>query len=146
MSKTLLTPALIAALAAMTACGPEPSETITADEIAAAPSAWEGGATGTFTGVNSHEVAGTITIEQRADGWYAVLGDDFSLDDAPDAYLGFGSGGAYADGTNFEFLEKEDYTGAQEYKLPDDLDPTKFDQFVIWCKEFSVLLGTADIG
>lgn len=44
-------------------------------------------------------------------GWEVRLLDEFSFDGAPDPRVGFGSGGAFAEGSDFEPLR--DNAGAQ---------------------------------
>ena len=59
----------------------------------ASSAAAETGRTGTFSGENDHVVTGSVTVETGADGAAIVLGENFTLDGAPDpkvAYAGEG--------------------------------------------------------
>lgn len=97
---------------------------------------------GSLSGRSDHITTGTVSI-QRIDGrTYAVLGPDFSLDGAPDPTLGFGKNG-FVKAT--EFAKLRELTGQQVYELPQDLDPAEYDEFYVWCAEFSVPLGAADL-
>ncbi len=98
--------------------------------------------TGTFEGRSDHEVRGTVTIEPAGDHYQVVLGEDFFLDGAPDPKLAFGQDGI-AEDTIFEPLKQN--TGSQTYDLPASIDPTKYNEFYIWCEQFSVPLGLASI-
>lgn len=101
-------------------------------------------ATSTFEGRNKHVVTGTITITKNADGTHTVaLGDDFSLDGAPDPKVAFGDNDK-ADPATFQELLKSK-TGAQTYVIPASIDPTKYSEAFIWCEKFSVSLGAAKL-
>lgn len=99
--------------------------------------------TGTFVGASNHVTTGSVEVLKTNDGYQIVLGDDFSLDGAPDPRLGFGSYGAYDDSTTFAILEN--LTGAQTYALPASIDPTVHNEFYIWCEKFAVPLGIAQL-
>ena len=109
--------------------------------LAGAASAGPG--SGTFSGLSGHETTGGVEVVQSAEGWEIRLGSDFRFDGAPDPRVGFGQGGAFADGTDFEVLRSN--TGEQVYVVPDGIDPAGFDQVYIWCRQFAVPLGAADI-
>ncbi|HUS56012.1 MAG TPA: DM13 domain-containing protein [Thermohalobaculum sp.] len=98
---------------------------------------------GTFTGASNHVTSGAVEVVKTADGWEVHLKDDFSLDGAPDARVGFGAAGKFVDATDFEPLRSN--TGAQVYKVPADIDPTAFDEVYIWCRQYSVPLGVAQL-
>lgn len=67
------------------------------------------------------------------------MGDD----GAPDPRVGLGSGGAFAEGTDFEPLRADE--GTQVYTVPAGIDPAAFDEVYIWCRQFAVPLGVATI-
>lgn len=96
---------------------------------------------GTFEGRSNHITTGTITIKKEAGKTIVVLGPDFSLDGAPAPTLGFANGEKFDLTTEFTKLASK--TGEQTYELPANIDPTKYDHFVVWCSKFAVPLGTA---
>jgi hypothetical protein len=102
-----------------------------------------GEGTGTFTGASNHVTSGAVEVVKTADGWEVHLKDDFSLDGAPDARVGFGAAGKFAEATDFEPLRS--LTGAQVYKVPADIDPTPYTEVYIWCRQYSVPLGVAQL-
>lgn len=111
----------------------------------ALPSAALAGAgTGTFTGASGHVTTGSVEVVQTSAGWEIHLKDDFNFDGAPDPRVGFGNGGTFAAGTDFESLREN--TGAQVYQVPAEINPEDFDTVFIWCRQFSVPLGSAPIG
>lgn len=99
--------------------------------------------TGAFSGRNDHVVTGTVTIVQAGDKQFLILDPTFSLDNAPDPKIGFGTDDTYDTATTFTPLEKK--TGAQRYEIPSSIDPSEYNQVYIWCEEFSVALGVAPI-
>lgn len=102
-----------------------------------------GEAGGTFVGASNHITTGTVAIVESDGGYEVVLGEDFSLDGAPDPKLGFGTDGQYDDSTTFAILEN--LTGSQTYELPASIDPSAHNEFYIWCEKFAVPLGVAKL-
>jgi electron transfer DM13 len=101
-------------------------------------------AVGTFVGASKHVTTGGVEIVRNADNSYTViLGEDFSLDGAPDPRVGFGKSGNY-DG-NTELGKLAQLTGTQSYIVPASVDIASYDQVYIWCEKFSVPLGIAQL-
>ena len=99
-------------------------------------------ASGEFHGASNHVTTGKVVIKQTADGFIVELAEDFSLDGAPDPKLGFGKDG-YDTSTTFAPLRSK--TGAQRYAIPDGIDVANYNEFYIWCEQFSVPLGIAEL-
>ena len=99
-------------------------------------------ASGEFQGASDHITTGGVTIKQTADGFIVELAEDFSLDGAPDPKLGFGKNG-YDEATTFAPLQSK--TGAQTYTIPANIDVSNYNEFYIWCEQFSVPLGIAKL-
>lgn len=98
---------------------------------------------GTFVGQNKHETTGSARIEQDDSGQYfVILGDNFSLDGAPDPKVGLGNDG-FKSNTLLGKLEKK--KGTQAYAIPAHLNPADFNEIWIWCERFSVGLGVASL-
>ena len=89
--------------------------------LLAAGQAWAGEGSGTFSGLEGHEASGGVKIVRTDSGWEVRLQDDFRFDGAPDARVGFGSGGHFANATDFEPLRAN--SGSQVYEVPADIDP-----------------------
>lgn len=98
---------------------------------------------GTFTGLSNHVTTGSVEVVETADGWEIRLGEDFAFDGAPDPRVGFGRDGSFVDPTDFEPLREN--AGAQVYRVPADINPEEYDSVFIWCRQFSVPLGIAEI-
>ena len=72
------------------------------------------------------------------DGGYVIeLGQNFSLDGAPDPSVAFAATGKKP--VIISALKSN--KGAQTYVVPADLDPSDYDKFYIWCDQYSVSLG-----
>lgn len=99
-------------------------------------------ATGTFTGASDHITTGAVEVVKNADGSHTViLGDDFSLDGAPDPRVGFGKDGKYDLATGMGLLKS--LNGKQTFTVPAGVDPADYNEVYIWCLKFSVPLGVA---
>ena len=100
-------------------------------------------ADGAFSGLSGHTVKGPVSVT-KADGKITVtLADGFSLDNAPDAYVALGSGAKPAAGGVLAKLKSK--TGAQTYSIATSPALEGASQVIIWCKQYSVPLGAADI-
>ena len=106
-------------------------------------SAIAGEGSGSFTGASGHKTSGTVEVVQTAEGWEVRLQGDFTFDGAPDPRVGFGASGKFAAATDFEPLRSK--SGAQVYKVPAGIDPTAYDEVYIWCRQYSVPLGVAQL-
>ena len=100
---------------------------------------------GTFTGASDHITTGTVDVVANADGSHTIiLGDDFSLDGAPDPRVGLGKDGFYDGNTDAGVLGN--LTGAQSFTVPAGVDVSQYNEVYIWCEKFSVPLGVATLG
>ncbi len=98
---------------------------------------------GSLTGQSGHEASGLVSIVKTATGIEVRLGNDFKLDGAPGPWLGFGKAGGFDRATQFSKLNKN--SGAQIYKVPANIDVSKYDEFYVWCRPFNVSLGVAKL-
>lgn len=98
---------------------------------------------GQFEGRSDHVTTGGVSISKDGDIYVVTLEDDFSLDGAPDPKLGFAKGGTYVQASEFSILNSK--TGKQVYQLPANINPTAYDEIVVWCGQFSVPLGIASL-
>ena len=97
---------------------------------------------GTFVGDSNHVTTGEARLVQRDGRWFVELGQDFSLDGAPDPKVSVGGLDA---GPGVILAPLERNTGAQTYALPADFDVSTIERIWIWCERFSVPLGHADL-
>ena len=98
-------------------------------------------ASGKFKGKSSHVTKGTVNIVKTESGYLVKLASNFSLDGAPDPTLAFGKSGAQPD----IIAKLKSNRGAQTYEVPADINVSDYDQFYIWCEQYSVPLGLAKL-
>jgi hypothetical protein len=102
------------------------------------------GKQGTFQGKNGYNVAGTVTLKATNDNLELNFLDDFSASDGPDVRIYLSKS---IDNINQSLeLATLNSNGAQSYNLPADVSITEYRYVVIWCKQFGVLFGNADLG
>ena len=97
---------------------------------------------GTFEGRSDHVVKGKVSILQTSSGNIVLFEPDFNLDNAPDPKIGFGKNG-YDASTLFSKLNS--ISGTQAYNIPSSIDPSKYSEIWLWCEEFNVPLGVANL-
>lgn len=100
-------------------------------------------ATGSFVGASGHETTGSVSVYRTQAGWVVGLDPDFRHDGAPDPVVGLGAGGEYDPASKLGPLRSN--TGDQSYALPANVDIGDYQQVYIWCEEFAVPLGVADL-
>jgi len=102
-------------------------------------------ARGSFVGDSGHVTTGTTDVFKHNGGWFIRLGPDFSLDGGPDPKVALGNKalGGYQSGTILGKLTN--LNGEQVYALTPGLNIGNYDQVYIWCEQFSVSLGHADL-
>lgn len=98
-------------------------------------------AMGTFSGASGHVTTGEVIVVRSADGYVVSLGSDFSLDGAPDPHVSLGD----AETAQVTLAPLERTVGAQAYTIPAEVDVGDYDHVYIWCEEFSVPLGVAEL-
>ncbi|WP_299152952.1 DM13 domain-containing protein [uncultured Tateyamaria sp.] len=102
-------------------------------------------ASGSFVGASEHITTGGVEITENADGSHTItLGEDFSLDGAPDPRVGLGKDGQFDSDTDAGKLAN--LTGSQSFIVPVGIDIADFNEVYIWCEKFSVPLGVATLG
>ena len=102
-------------------------------------------ATGSFVGVNDgiHNAEGMAKVVKLADGKQLLRLEDFKSTNGPDLYVYLAT-----DDTAQEYVslgELKANIGNQNYEIPEGTDLTKYNTALIWCKQFSVLFGSAEI-
>ena len=98
---------------------------------------------GMFSGASSHKTSGSVTVTKQGGQYVVKLGDDFSLDGAPDPYVALGKGKKPLEGGVIAVLKSK--MGAQTYTVDASPALDGANQVIIWCKQYSVPLGFAAI-
>ena len=98
---------------------------------------------GTFADADwIHKTQGTATIIQDEEKTILSL-EDFSTTNGPDLYVYLSTDGKASEFVNLGRLQSSN--GDQSYEIPADVDLSKYDKVLIWCKAFGVLFGTAEL-
>ncbi len=100
-----------------------------------------------------HKGEGTASLVQLPDGQRVLrLEDDFRVTNGPDLYR-YLSGSAAPrtsaelhGSSSFEVAQLKGNVGGQNYALPGDLDLSKFRSVVIYCRRFTTVFSTAELG
>lgn len=113
--------------------------------VSAKPATARTTARGSFVGDKGHVTTGTGEVFRDNGQWFVRLGPDFSLDGGPDPKVALGNkaSGGYQPGTILGKLSS--LNGEQVYALKPGLDIADYDQIYIWCEQFSVPLGHANL-
>lgn len=98
---------------------------------------------GTFSGRSDHITTGKVTLEKTTTGYQLSFSSDFELDGAPDPVVAIGNGETYQAANKLGKLKNR--TGEQLYTLPASFTLGQFSQVYVWCEQFSVPLGVADL-
>ena len=98
-----------------------------------------------------HRVSGNASISKAADGAYWLKFTQFVSDDGPDINIILSP--AHAPKTDASIKQagyitvaaRTALTGDQSYRLPKDFDPEIHQSVGIWCEQFGVLFGAAQL-
>ena len=100
-----------------------------------------------------HKGEGAATLVRLPDGQTVLrLEDDFRVTNGPDLYVYLSASAAprtsaELHGTGaFEVARLKGNMGGQNYALPDDLELTRFRSVVIYCRRFTTVFSTAELG
>ena len=89
-----------------------------------------------------HRTQGTVSVITLEDGKNVLKFEDFKTTNGPDLYVYLAT-----DDKATEFIDLgrlQAPSGNQEYEIS-DVDFSKYNKVLIWCKAFSVLFGSAEL-
>jgi hypothetical protein len=97
-----------------------------------------------------HGTSGRALVVELADGQRFVRIEDLDTDNGPDLFVYLSTaapdapeGDFEADFVNLGSLKGN--VGNQNYEIPADVDPSRFQSVVIWCDRFSSAFGAAPL-
>ena len=105
----------------------------------------EMGTHGAFTGANGHKTGGSYEIATAEGKQWLKLGEDFSLDNAPDAYVVISPSDKGGDRKAINLGKLKSFKGAQAYEIKAGTDLAGFNHVIIYCKKYDVTLGSAEL-
>ena len=102
--------------------------------------------TGSFIGVGDgiHNAEGIAKVIPLQDGSNILRLEDLKVTNGPDLYIYLATDKSASDFVNIGKLKANN--GNQNYDIPAGTDLTKYDTVLIWCRPFSVLFGSAELG
>ena len=100
---------------------------------------------GSFVGVNDgiHNAQGAAKVISLEDGSSVLRLEDFQSTNGPDLYVYLSTDKGASDYVELGKLKAN--IGNQNYEIPEGTDLSKYDTVLIWCKQFSVLFGSAEL-
>ena len=103
------------------------------------------GSHGSFSGRSGHMAGGSYQIAMEGGKQWVKLGDDFSLDKAPDPYVVISPTDKGADARALNLGKLRNLKGAQVYEIPAGSDLSAFHHVIIYCKKLDATLGIAEL-
>jgi len=100
---------------------------------------------GVFVGVGDgiHDAQGNALVLPLEDGQKVLRLEDFRATNGPDLYVYLATDSGASDYVSLGRLKAN--IGNQNYDIPAGTDLSKYDNVLIWCKQFSVLFGSAEL-
>ena len=100
---------------------------------------------GRFVGVDDgiHDAQGVVLVVPLEDGKNILRFEDFHSTNGPDLHVYLATDNTATDFVNLGRLKANN--GDQNYEIPEGTDISKYDTALIWCKQFSVLFGHAEL-
>ena len=100
---------------------------------------------GSFVGVGDgiHDAKGNALVVPLENSQQILRLEDFSSTNGPDLYVYLASDTDASDYVSLGRLKANN--GNQNYDIPEGTDLAKYDTVLIWCKQFSVLFGSAEL-
>ena len=97
-----------------------------------------------------HESRGMAKLYKQPDGSMILRLNDFYVEPGPDMYIFVAKAADIHQPSDLQagYLELSKLKGSegnQNYPLPDDFDPALYNNVVIWCEEYQVLMAVAPI-
>jgi hypothetical protein len=100
---------------------------------------------GNFVGVGDgiHDAKGKAKVISLEDRSNVLRLENFQSTNGPDLYVYLATDEKATDYVSLGRLKANN--GNQNYNIPDGTDLSRYDSVLIWCKQFSVLFGSAEL-
>ena len=101
--------------------------------------------TGSFVGVGDgiHNAEGIAKVIPLQDKSNTLRLENLHVTNGPDLYVYIATDKSASDFVSLGRLKANN--GNQNYDIPSEIDLTKYDTILIWCRPFSVLFGSAEL-
>jgi len=104
------------------------------------------GLTAAFRGAGSYPASGSYALATAQGGLSLTTSKDYSHDaKAPDVYVVLSKGTKVAAGSSLYLGKVKSPKGSQAFVIPADARTAGYDTVVLWCKKFSLLVGSAPL-
>ena len=90
-----------------------------------------------------HRTSGTATIIIDENDQRTLQFDSFETVSGPDLFVYLSTDNSASDFVNLGMLDK--FKGEQSYDLSNEVDLSKYDKVLVWCRAFGVLFGSAEL-
>ncbi len=92
---------------------------------------------------NFHKSSGSAKIVEYSNGKKFLVFEDFKTTNGPDLYIYLSND---LEATDYKILgELKGNIGNQQYEIPEDVNTQDYKYVLIWCKQFGVLFGSAEM-
>ena len=100
---------------------------------------------GSFVGAGDgiHNAEGMAKVIPLQDGSNILRLENLRVTNGPDLYVYLATDQSASDFVSLGKLKANN--GNQNYNIPSEIDLTKYDAVLIWCRPFSVLFGSAEL-
>lgn len=101
--------------------------------------------TGSFVGAGDgiHNAEGMVKIIHVAEGNNVLRLENLSVTNGPDLYVYLATDKQASEFVSLGRLKANH--GNQNYNIPEGTDLSKYDNVLVWCQQFSVLFGNAEL-
>lgn len=101
----------------------------------------EGGFAGAGDGIHNAEGAAKVIYVEGGNDVLRL--ENLKVTNGPDLYIYLATDGQASDFVDLGRLKANN--GNQNYNIPEGTDLSKYDTVLVWCKQFSVLFGSAEL-
>lgn len=98
---------------------------------------------GMLSGSGGHQATGSVVVKKSMNGNTQLVLSEIKVDQVPDGRVYLAKGGDFRNGVELGVLQQ--FSGTVAFDIPDGIDPAAYDSVVIWCEEFDVEIGRADL-
>jgi hypothetical protein len=98
---------------------------------------------GMLSGSDGHHASGNVAVKNNMEGHAQLVLTDIKVDKVPDGHVYLAKDGDFRNGVELGVLEQ--FSGTVSFDIPQEVDLSAYDSVVIWCEQFDVEIGRADL-
>ena len=100
---------------------------------------------GSFSGAEGHKAGGGFEVVADQGKSRLRLAPDFSVEKGPDVYVVLSNSPKVGKDGSLYLGKLKKFSGEQVYDIPSGTDLSAYSHVVLWCKKYSVAMGSADL-